>query len=308
MAKLRKLELAGIAAAILLAVQPVAADTMGASGGHADDEAALRGQAAEYAKAYAAGDAKTIAGMWTPDGTYTDPDGDQLRGRADIQRFFEYGFRTDGAQPINIKVESLKFPANDVAIEEGTCCIEGGDAAGDTTRYTVVHVRDRDSGKWQMSTVSESGVRQVVNDSLDDLGWLVGHWTATGPKGSMHFRAAWAGDHKFIECAYGSDADRTVNNASTQVIGWNPRSQRIVSWHFGEHGGFGYGTWRKDGQSWVERGYGIEPDGAPSSGSYVLRRLDDNKFTWRSTRRSIAGEPVADTQEIIVTRDGAASN
>jgi uncharacterized protein (TIGR02246 family) len=273
------------------------------------DEKALRSQADDYEKAYARGDAKTVANMWTSDGTYTDADGVELKGRSDIEKYFCSGFKQFGAHPLDISVESIRFPASNVAIEKGSCRILSGPASGIKSRYTAVHVKEH--GRWLVDAVTESeGPQETSSGSLKDLDWLIGSWTAKGPKGTMRFNADWAGDRKFIHCRYSFIHCTSSTNDSTspkseqmQIIGWNPMSKQITSWHFGSKGGFGYGRWLKDGQSFIETTNGLEPDGTASSSINTLHKLSDNSFTWSSTGRISGNDRLPDTPEISVTRD-----
>jgi uncharacterized protein (TIGR02246 family) len=269
----------------------------------ADDEKILRDQAAQYAKAFAAGDAATIASMWTEDGTFTQPDGTQLHGRKAIESFFSSFFQLMSGQPLDVTVESIRFPEANVAIEEGTSRLSKGGQGQSMSRYTVLHVKR--NGAWQMAAVSEVNCAQPsesASDSLKDLGWLVGSWTAKGAS-NMHLKATWSGQHKFINCQYQKDATSDPAGGDVQVIGWNPLNNRIASWHFHENGGFGYGRWMRDAETWTERARGVTPDGTICSATYTLKKLDNNNFQWQSTNRTMAGSQLPDTEVITVTRN-----
>jgi uncharacterized protein (TIGR02246 family) len=267
------------------------------------DEKVLRSQADEYSKAYATGDARTVAKMWTPEGTYTDPDGLELKGRSEIEAYFASGFKRLGPEPLQISIDSIKFPATNVAIEEGTCRVLNGPNSGTRTRYSVVHVKDKD--QWLMANVTERDEPTVCSkESLNDFEWLVGNWSAKKANGSMHLAANWMGDHRFIHCQYTMiDAKNEKCGEGVQVIGWSPRSQQIVSWHFSPQGGFGFGRWLRDGRYFVERTNGEEPNGTSSSSINTLQKIDDNSFTWHSTGRTVGNEHIPDVAEITVTRD-----
>jgi uncharacterized protein (TIGR02246 family) len=283
--------------------QESAADSASSSTSTADDEKVLRAQNDDYIKMYAAGDATGLARLWTENGTYTDPEGHELKGRTAIEQYFVSGFKHGCAGPLELNTESIRFPAGNVAIEEGTCRATRGRAAGSLTRYTVIHVKE--NGQWLVAAVTESNSSDAKADSLKDLGWLVGNWTAKGPKGTMHFRANWAGDNKFIHCVFKPE-NAGPNVGEVEVLGWNPILQRIVAWHFDSKGGFGYGKFLKDGDAWVESAAGVEADGTAGSSVNTLRKLNDNSFSWRSTGRRLGGHPMADTDEITVTRDAEA--
>lgn len=283
-------------------VHVLAQETSGTSSSlHSQDEKALRAQADDYARAFASGNSAALANMWTADGTYSRADGEELKGRAAIERFFASGFKNSGAYQLSITVDSLRFPKNDVAIEEGTCRPAQGPGAGNISHYQVVHVKE--NGKWLMAAVTETVREQASGDRLEDFAWLLGNWSARTAKGQLHLSVDWVGDNKFMRCAFRKEGASDSRPDEVEIIGWNPLWKRIVSWHFDRRGGFGSGRWQRDGQSWIENASNIESDGTASSGVNILHKLSDNSFTWRSTARSIAGTSVPDTDEITVTRD-----
>jgi uncharacterized protein (TIGR02246 family) len=274
-------------------------------GTEGDDEKILRLQADDYAKDFAAGNAKAIADMWAPDGTFTNVEGKEYRGRAEIQQFFASYFERFGAQPLDVIVESISFPTTGVAIEEGQTSTRQDHTAGNTSRYTAVHVKE--NGKWLMCAVTETERPQKFNDTLQDLAWLIGNWTAKcSPTKSIHLKADWAANHNFIQCTYGKLSAGDDRSGAMAIIGRNPINGRIISWHFDPNGGSGSGKWVRDGQSWLERATSVESDGTMGSATYIIHKLDDNTFTWRSIERSLAGLALPDRQELTVTRDNSA--
>jgi uncharacterized protein (TIGR02246 family) len=282
---------------------------------HSDDEKAIREQAKDYAKAFTAGDVAALANMWAADGTFTDSSGQNYNGRPAIEKLLSSYFPKPGGQPMEIAIESIKFPADNVAIEEGTARLLRGRAIGSMSRYTVVHVKE--NGKWQMASVSETDCIPATSpDSLKDLSWMVGDWTVKGTdqdtakdpakegtKEPVKLKALWKANNNFIRCVFGTDIEGPSPTGDMQIIGVNPVTRRIVSWHFDSQGGFGYGQWFKDGDTWVERAHGVLHDGTASSATYLMHKVDANTFAWRSTKRRLNGSPLPDTQELTITRD-----
>ena len=272
-----------------------------------DDEKALRTQADDYAKAFAAGDYKTIAGMWTSDGTFTDADGEEFKGRPAIEKFFKSSFEHFGGEPLEIDIDTIKFLSNLIAIEEGHSRVLQGPYAGSMSRYMVVHTKD--NGKWQMSAVTETACPESFSNSLDDIAWLIGNWTAkTVTAKSIHAQIEWDANHKFIRCHYKVNDGTESKDLAVSIIGRNPRNGQIVSWHFDAGGGYGSTKWFRDGQSWVEHANSIEPTGAAGSAIYTLTKLDNNKFTLRSTDRYLDHLPLPDTQEVTIIQNSKKTN
>ncbi len=268
---------------------------------HAEDEKSLRTQAEEYASAFERGDAASISNMWTKEGSLTDTKGRLFKGRDAIARLYQAYFTQFGGQPMEIAIASLKFPSDNIAIEEGTARLRQTATPGSSSRYLVVHVKD--SGQWLMSAVVETACAlPSSHECLKDLSWLIGDWTAKGVPGkALHLKANWAGSGNFIHCLYQEDG--SARASATQIIGWNPVSQKFVSWYFDQDGGFGQGTWVKDTPGWRVDARAIEPDGTTCSATYVFKPLPGDSFSWRSIKRKLGGSQLPNTPEIIIERD-----
>lgn len=307
MIKSGRKELLNLVIAILFMVPWISAHALDKSTSkYSEDEKTLRTQAEDYARAFASGNATAVANMWVSDGSFTDTEGREYKGRNAIQALLESHFRQFGGQPLEVSVESIRFPASSVAIEEGTSRLLSRSSlpisSSGLSRYTAVHVKE--NGKWQMAAVVETNSTPDSNKVfLKDLGWLVGNWAPGGSSpNNIHFKAHWTANRNFIHCIYEAGGTGESQIKETEIIGYNPLTKRITSWHFDSNGGFGNGKWLRDGQSWIVSATSVEPDGTVGSAIYTLRKLNDNSFTWRSTRRSLAGRPLPNTQEIIVTR------
>jgi hypothetical protein len=131
---------------------------------------------------------------------------------------------------------------------------------------------------------------------LQDLDWLIGDWTAQGTK-SLPLQNSWSANHHLIKL------ESKDNSGEFQLIGWNPATKQIVSWHFDAEGGFGWGKWYQLGDTWIENASAIRADGKTAHATYLLHKLSNNKFTWHSTDRSLNGQSVPDLAAIEVSRD-----
>lgn len=290
------------AALILLGVILASPRTLASTGitTSATDESALRAQAAQYQKAFSAGNAAALAAMWLPDGRYIDCNGQEFRSRASIQKTLEDQFKVRGVQPMQVTVRSITFPATNVAVEEGTCTLMSAGAPQNGSDYIVVHVKS--DGKWQMLSATETSTKQNFK-TVQDLGWLAGDWVSDGDS-TIRIAGSWDNNHHFIRFGSRHTSDAPVSG-EYQIIGSNPVSKNILSWHFDSTGGYGQGNWSNEGDTWYERAYGMQPDGKISHARYVIRKINNDKFTWRSTDRSVDGMPIPDTKEVTITRSTA---
>ena len=79
-----------------------------------------------------------------------------------------------------------------------------------------------------------------------------------------------------------------------QIIGWDPKLGKIVSWHFDAQGGYGKDMWTKDGAKWVIEATGVLRDGSESSSVNIVTPLEPNSFTWQSIKRTLDGVSLPD--------------
>jgi len=93
----------------------------------------------------------------------------------------------------------------------------------------------------------------------------------------------------------------------TLVIGWDPVAKSVRSWMFDSDGGFGEGTWTRDGNRWTVKFNQTLADGREGSATNIYTHLDANSFTWQSIDRKVAGQPLPNVGEVKVIREGAAA-
>src|SRR5262249_26145383 len=137
------------------------------------DRDAIGKKAREFTDAFNKGNAKAIAGLWTEHGEGLHARGKPVDGRAATEQAYAEIFQNNGAAKIEVLVTTVRFPAKDMAVEEGLLRFTHGTKdLPATSSYVAVHIREGD--QWRIALSSESGVGQ---DRLEDLDWLLGEWT-----------------------------------------------------------------------------------------------------------------------------------
>lgn len=270
------------------------------------DEKAIRATGEEYVKAFNAGDPKAAAALWAPDAEYTDEDGTSYHGRDEILKLYTDFFKADPGDTINLNIESIRFLGPDIAVEKGIATVKSPTQETPTgARYTVVHAR-RD-GKWIMVVGRDSPYTPGSNaDYLKDLDWVIGEWKAEGSAQNLQAKFEWMAQKNFIKNTYSVTKDGQETFAGGQIIGWDPRVDKIVSWHFDPQGGFGHDVWTKDGSKWVIEAMGVFRNGSQSTAVNIVTPIDANNFTWQSVQRTLDGVRLPDMPPVKVTRVQAA--
>lgn len=270
------------------------------------DAQTIRLQATEYAKAFGNGDMEALASMWASDATFTDQFGSVASGRDQILSKMNSFFKANGKQPLELKIDLLEFPAENLAIEHGVSHVGATNNAQSFSTYTAVHVK-RD-GKWQMVNVSETpsiAAADAQKTTIADLAWLVGNWKVEGPKGSLQIKADWVAGKNMIRCDFDATTKEGDRSLQTQFFFLDPISRRIRSWQYDFDGGYGDSKWFNSGNDWSAVGRSVQADGSIGSARYLIKKLDDNTFSWQSTSRRLLGKRLPDSSVLTAKRIGS---
>jgi uncharacterized protein (TIGR02246 family) len=266
------------------------------------EEKTIRATAEEFVKAFNQGDAKAIGAMWAPDAEYTDEYGVSFQGRDAIEKEYAAMLAANKGAKIAVTVESVRLFGPDVAIEKGIAKVTlPGDSTPSASRYTVVHARR--NGKWLMAVGHDVPYVSVADDDyLRDLSFLIGDWKAEGKGQQLLIHFEWMAQKNFIKNTFTEVKEGKPSLVGGQIIGWDPKLARIVSWHFEAHGGFGHDVWNKDGSKWVIDGAGVFRDGDESTSVNTITPVDANSFIWQSTERVLDGVRLPGTPPVKVVR------
>ena len=265
--------------------------------------AAITDTAKAFVEAFHKGDAKAVAAFWTPDGDYVDEHGRVLKGRKAIEDTYTELFSANKGLRVRIDIASVRFPAPDLAIEDGTSAVLAPDgSAPSRARYTNVLVKK--DGQWLLSSVREAAYTDPSNyQFLRGLDWVIGEWldeSSEGPAGHVSFD--WVPGENFIISTRTVDyKDASLDNG-TQMIGWDPVAKHIHSWSFEADGGFGESVWTKDGAKWIVKTKATAADGSAVTATNIITPVDANTVTWQSKERTAGGKPLPDTKEIKMKR------
>ncbi len=271
--------------------------------GNAQDEAALLKRAEAFVEAFHKGDAKALAAFWTPDGDYTSQTGKHLKGRAAIEQAFAGLFAEHKGLKLRIDITGLRFVTPEVAIEDGVTSVLPPDGAPPSrARYTIVHVK-RD-GAWYLGSVRDAPLAPPGHrEHLAELEWLVGEWANTNAKGeTTHVAYQWGENQNFLIGEFTTTVKQFGVSGGTQRIGWDPVGKQIRSWVFEDDGGFGGGTWKRNGNEWVVTAAATLADGKKMTATQVLTRVNADTLTVEFRDRALDGKSIPDVKAITLKR------
>ncbi|HEV8003561.1 MAG TPA: SgcJ/EcaC family oxidoreductase [Planctomycetaceae bacterium] len=268
------------------------------------NEAAIRATAEAFTKAFNAGDAKAVAALWTANGTVADEQGNLLKGRQAIEDQYAALFKSHPTARMHVAIKSIDFPTATTAVEDGSAQLLTKDNEPPTaSRYTVLHVQE--DGKWLMASVRESAIPVASNFAqVRELGWLTGHWEAKADGVTAKSEIRWIANKSFLQRDFSVSRDGLAVSSGTQIIGWDGRSEQVVSWTFDSSGGHGTGAWTLAPDGWRIESSGVTAEGIPTRSKDQLIRVpgENNVFGWRSADRKLGDGRIPDVPEVVFDR------
>lgn len=265
------------------------------------DERAIRAVDDQFVRDYNRGDSKALAALFTEDAESIEPQGERFRGRDSITRRFAETFAASPGVKIVIEAASVRLLSPDVAMEEGHTVIMPAREGRLVRPYTALLVK-RD-GRWLLSSIREEADPLVSpHDRLRDLEWLVGDWVDSAPESEVRVHCRWSDDGNFLVRSFTVKHQGKPVMMVSQRIGWDPLARRIRSWEFDSEGGFGEGSWSRDGERWVVKHTGVRPEGVAASSTNVMVKERSDLVRWSSTDRVLGEESVPGSNAYVLVR------
>src|SRR5262249_1756869 len=154
--------------------------------------------AESFTRAYNAGDARGLAAHFAVDAVVVEADGSRYEGREAIETEFAETFRAEPGGKMELAIDSIRFPAPDVALEAGRTAPTSRASGGPLQRrYLVVHAK-RD-GKWVLDSVREEDEPIIrPHDRLKPLEWMIGDWTDESSDSVARTTCGWSKDGNYL--------------------------------------------------------------------------------------------------------------
>jgi len=267
------------------------------------DEEAIRKTSETYARSYNAGDAKAVAAHFTLDAEYVDERGNLFEGRRAIEEALAVFFAENPGYQLDVDIDTIRFVSPHVAIEDGaTTLMRPKGTAIDYSQYTTVHVKT--AGKWLAASVREHAPkgRREHRAQLRQLEWLLGDWVDEDDDSIVEYSCQAVDNGNFLLRQFNVKIAGQEAMGGTQRIGWDPVNGKLRAWIFDSEGGYGEGTWRRDGDRWILKTTGVTSDGQTASGSSIYTFVSDHLMTWQAVDHEIAGVQLPDSEVVTIVR------
>lgn len=256
-----------------------------------------------YEAAYNKGDVKALAGFFAEDAEYTTEDGQTFSGAAEIEGGIRAAFAGSKRAKLEIESISVRRLSPEVVVEKGVTKVTEKDGEVERSIYTAIHVKKDD--KWRISQLIESAApEEAPRARLAELAWLIGEWEDVDKENDLSVRSqyVWSKGAAFITRNVVVKQGGETVLEGWQIIGWDPVNETIRSWTFDAEGGFAEGQWMREGERWLVRESGVNPEGGRTTAENTITKVGEDKLTWQSGNRSLDGEPLPSIGVIEVKR------
>ncbi len=258
---------------------------------HDADRQAIARAAETFASAFNSGDAKAVAAMWTENGESRDADGTTFVGRAAIAKGYADYFKANPDAKLEVLVRSIRFPAKDMAVEEGLLRhLPEPKGLPYTTSYVAVLAREGGSWRIALSSATAAG-----HNRLEDLDWLAGEWTGKIKDATVTLSFVRHAQKPLLTASFTRTGPGQEKVAGNIRIAFDPETGQIRSWSFEDDGAHSQSLWVCDGKSWILDSRGVLADGTRTAERIVLQRVAPDIITWRSIDRAVGDRHLPDT-------------
>jgi uncharacterized protein (TIGR02246 family) len=267
-----------------------------------EDEQAIRLTAANFVKAYNAGDAKAVAALFMERGEIVNEEGESVQGQAAIEQAFAEIFKAHPKSQIKVTIQSIRFVSPTVAMEDGTSTVThpSGERA-EQNRYSVVHVKQE--GGWRMASARDLPDEEAsASEEIKQLGGLIGEWVSESPSELVIASYRWADDRRSILSEFKVQIGGRPARSGSERIAWDPLTKKLHCWVVNSEGGLAEGAWTRNGNQWLIKMSGVTGDGKPASSTNVLTRVAKHRMTWQSRDRVIGDEVMPNIEGISIVR------
>jgi uncharacterized protein (TIGR02246 family) len=267
------------------------------------DEAAIRKADEAYAQAFNKHDAKALADAWSPEAVYLNrASGAEVVGRAAIAEQFAAYFKQQPEVKMELSVESIQFVSPNVAVENGIAKTLLPKGEPEEIEYGAVYVRR--GGQWLLDRVTDKPKEAVPShyEQLKPLEWMIGSWSDKDDKVDIETECKWTKNKSFIARSFAVTVGDRIEMSGMQIIGWDPAAKAVRSWTFDSEGGFAEATWTNKANKWYVHNKGVLADGRKATMVNVIKKVDDNSFTWQTVERTAGGELLPNINEVLIVR------
>lgn len=255
-----------------------------------------------YVDAFNRKDIKGVLDLFDENCVVTEANGDEFRGRKELEEEMKEAFASDPKAKISVAVDSLDVVDLETAIETGRLSsFPDGKTLTAEVAYQVVHIKKGD--RWLMSH-ARSFNRKVLSpyDRLRELEWLVGEWVDEGNDSLIETSYHWNSNKSFLLQEFTVRVKGQHVLSGYQRIGLDPLTKQLRGWVFDTEGGYADSQWASVDGSWVVKIKGVRADGVTVTATNEIEQLGKDRLRFESVDRIVGEERMPGFQTFVVRK------
>jgi uncharacterized protein (TIGR02246 family) len=267
------------------------------------EEQQIRANITAYLEVFNAGKAEELGKFWTANAEVVLPSGDSWKGQNQLVAEYKTFFTNNPGAKVELSDIVIQLLSPNVALETGNAVTTVPDQTPRHTTYEAVHVKSGDG--WLIDRLAEQESEPAASTreaQLQPLTFLLGTWAANDGDGLIEMSCRWTTRRNFLVQSYKIVRNAEIEFESSQIIGWDPRTESLRSWMFDSEGGFGVGRWSESQGSWTLHTLQVLNDGREASGTYAFDLLESDRLRFRSLGREVEGELVPNLEPVELQR------
>lgn len=258
---------------------------------------------AEYVAAFNDRDAAALAEKWQPEGVFLNEEtGERTVGRDAIAQQFQTLFSERNDLSLGGRLDSIRFVQPEVVCASGYAVTVGSDNEPLESGFKAILVRV--DGQWRFDSIDERPLPSTPSpyEQLEELEFLVGRWVDDTVGEPMVTTTRWGANKTFLVRSYTMDLASNQSSQGTQVIGWDPRLERIRCWMFNSDGTFAEGIWSPRDDGWTVKISQTLANGDLAGATQVITILDQNTLSVQMIGQEIEGDTLPSATPVRVMR------
>ena len=179
----------------------------------------LAENAASFIAAFNGRDAETLAGLFLPAGEIVLASGEVIATQEEILAHYTEVFSDEGQPEAAVDAGSVRFVAEDLAMEDGTFHLTYDTGEVSSHEYIAVHSRQED-GSWLIASLKDiAGDNSLPDEKLPALSWLIGDWLIEYEGSDTWISFDWSQSGPYIDARALTEAAGETGTMATMRIG-----------------------------------------------------------------------------------------
>ncbi|PHQ36216.1 hypothetical protein [Rhodopirellula bahusiensis] len=277
--------------------QPTVAETTSAS--------PVRDRLKQYANAFNDRKLDSLVQFLASDVRYQDKSsGREANSASELIGLIRTAVEAEPTLKLSANVDSVEQEDSEHAIVRGTTTLSSDQAPDEVSSFEIT--LSKPSADWVITSLIESSIESgEPANPVESLGWLVGTWKEDSEDG-LRSNIQFMPGKRFLRRTFQMGSD--LEPVGYEMIGYDPRSNRVKSWTYFVDGSFGSGHWAGEEDHWRMEMTQTLADGGQATATCIVRPIDHDTMTVRIISRVVNGLPLPNGKAVTLKRQTDTDN